>query len=328
MEQDAQLAKLIMRDLKPARLILLQPHSGLFAWPSRMRHANTSVILWMSRSYCSITERNRCESGGCLLGIHCLFNRVMSAIRLLDDLQGVREGLSDESPDTAMYDRLARHYTDWDATGHRLECIHGGIKIKIGSLTAYMPVHAVVFSSLVTKSSYEPEMTKAFLHGHTETMRTVRPESVQFTKVRRSSPTASPTYKIKGLRTACDAHVKPTRECGKGLAQDQSRDHERAMRGSANQSNNGTGPPTLFTDPGWHLLNTSILSTSNCGNPALRLFGFGPSHRMDLGLDTSSRDAISICASSKHLQTRRFLDTIAQYLQDVQPLDDAHLSAG
>jgi hypothetical protein len=34
--------------------------------------------------------------------------------------------------------------------------------------------------------------------------------------------------------------------------------------------------PSIFTDPGWAVLNTSILSTSNCGNPALRLFGFGP----------------------------------------------------
>ena len=34
--------------------------------------------------------------------------------------------------------------------------------------------------------------------------------------------------------------------------------------------------PELFTDPGYHLLGTSVLSTSNCGNPALRLFGFGP----------------------------------------------------
>lgn len=34
--------------------------------------------------------------------------------------------------------------------------------------------------------------------------------------------------------------------------------------------------PRIFTDPGWALLSTSILSTSNCGNPALRLFGFGP----------------------------------------------------
>jgi hypothetical protein len=34
--------------------------------------------------------------------------------------------------------------------------------------------------------------------------------------------------------------------------------------------------PSIYTDPGWALLSTSILSTSNCGNPALRLFGFGP----------------------------------------------------
>jgi carnitine O-acetyltransferase len=34
--------------------------------------------------------------------------------------------------------------------------------------------------------------------------------------------------------------------------------------------------PALFTDPGWQVLNNTILSTSNCGNPALRLFGFGP----------------------------------------------------
>jgi carnitine O-acetyltransferase len=34
--------------------------------------------------------------------------------------------------------------------------------------------------------------------------------------------------------------------------------------------------PEIFTDPGYGLLGTSVLSTSNCGNPALRLFGFGP----------------------------------------------------
>ena len=34
--------------------------------------------------------------------------------------------------------------------------------------------------------------------------------------------------------------------------------------------------PSIFTDHGWAILNTSIMSTSNCGNPALRLFGFGP----------------------------------------------------
>jgi carnitine O-acetyltransferase len=37
-----------------------------------------------------------------------------------------------------------------------------------------------------------------------------------------------------------------------------------------------TSLPSIFTDHGWSILNTSIISTSNCGNPALRLFGFGP----------------------------------------------------
>lgn len=34
--------------------------------------------------------------------------------------------------------------------------------------------------------------------------------------------------------------------------------------------------PELFKDPGYGKLGSSTISTSNCGNPALRLFGFGP----------------------------------------------------
>ena len=34
--------------------------------------------------------------------------------------------------------------------------------------------------------------------------------------------------------------------------------------------------PSIFADPGWNLLGTSILLTANCGNPVLQLFGFGP----------------------------------------------------
>ena len=53
-----------------------------------------------------------CESFAC--SHRCIvLNASSSAIRLLEDLQGVREGPSEESPDTAMYDRLARHYADW-----------------------------------------------------------------------------------------------------------------------------------------------------------------------------------------------------------------------
>ncbi|KAF9513935.1 hypothetical protein BS47DRAFT_1362032 [Hydnum rufescens UP504] len=76
MEQDAQLAKLIMRDLKPSAI-------------------NFTADLIRD----------------CLLGPAPYASR--QHFRHSLDALGVREGLSDESPDTAMYDRLARHYTDW-----------------------------------------------------------------------------------------------------------------------------------------------------------------------------------------------------------------------
>jgi len=178
--------------------------------------------------------------------------------------------------------------------------------------------------------TYEPAMTKAFLHGRTEAIRTVQPESVDFVKIFFSE--ASLSDKAKALRKACQRHVKLTKECSNGLGQDR---HlyalycllQRERTGNLEPSpddpipyaNEGNSLPSIFTDPGWNLLNTSILSTSNCGNPALRLFGFGPVAAEGYGIGyIIKEDGISICASSKHLQTRRFLDTIQGYLFDVQ----------
>lgn len=79
--------------------------------------------------------------------------------------------------------------------------------------------------------------------------------------------------------------------------------------------------PTIFTDPGYATLGTSILSTSNCGNPALRLFGFGPVAADGFGIGYIIKDdAISITATSKHLQTQRLLATISGYLTEVQKM--------
>lgn len=104
---------------------------------------------------------------------------------------------------------------------------------------------------------------------------------------------------------------------------------------------------SIFSDPGWNTLGTAILSTSNCGNPALRLFGFGPSSPDGYGLGyIIKEDGISVyvissfvldvlkvicsrsCASSKHLQTRRYLDTLQSYLQEIRStLIHVHRSA-
>jgi Choline/Carnitine o-acyltransferase len=130
------------------------------------------------------------------------------------------------------------------------------------------------------------------------------------------SEQSTPEQKISALRRACDGHVKLTRECSKGLGQDR---HlyalycllQREMKSpSPTPEPNGTtsppssptqytpsnGLPLIFTDPGWALLNTSILSSSNCGNPALRLFGFGPVAADGFGIGYIIKDeGVSMC---------------------------------
>jgi len=75
----------------------------------------------------------------------------------------------------------------------------------------------------------------------------------------------------------------------------------------------------MFSDPGWDKLNNTILSTSNCGNPSLRQFGFGPTSGDGFGIGYIIKDeGISICASSKHRQTKRFVDALESYLLEIR----------
>eukprot|EP01050_Picozoa_sp_SAG11_P002378 SAG11_NODE_119_length_15911_cov_7.077599_12_plen_97_part_00 len=64
-----------------------------------------------------------------------------------------------------------------------------------------------------------------------------------------------------------------------------------------------------------------IISTSNCGNPALRVFGFGPVTPGGFGVGYIIKDnGISFCVTSKHRQTDRYILTIQRYLNQVQRL--------
>lgn len=63
------------------------------------------------------------------------------------------------------------------------------------------------------------------------------------------------------------------------LAQREVQKAASARNGTSRRSSEDSDEPTvpqIFLDPGYSLVGTSVLSTSNCGNPALRLFGFGP----------------------------------------------------
>jgi carnitine O-acetyltransferase len=79
--------------------------------------------------------------------------------------------------------------------------------------------------------------------------------------------------------------------------------------------------PAIFDDSGWEMLNNTILSTSNCGNPSLRHFGFGPTSGDGFGIGYIIKDSsVSICASSKHRQTKRYIDALEAYFIEIRKL--------
>ncbi|CUS11540.1 unnamed protein product [Tuber aestivum] len=221
------------------------------------------------------------------------------------------------------------------------------------------------------ESTYEPAMTKIYLHGRTEAIRTVSTESVDF--VRKFCENAPAAEKLEALKKACQKHTATTRECAKGLGQDRhlyalfcvwqrgldeeyqctdgslngmssdgyesslaegsyehsppNQGHSRSFSDTSSISGStrdqGQKPPqnipSIFSDPGWDKINNTILSTSNCGNPSLRLFGFGPTSGDGFGIGYIIKgDSISISVSSKHRQTKRFVDTLQSYLLEVR----------
>ncbi|KAH8899640.1 hypothetical protein GQ53DRAFT_741811 [Thozetella sp. PMI_491] len=220
--------------------------------------------------------------------------------------------------------------------------------------------------------TYEPAMTKAFLHGRTEAIRSVSEESVHFVQTFWADNPAE--QKVEALRRACQQHVNTTKECAKGQGCDRhlyalfclwqrmvdeeassavsSTGYSSPIDGFSDQGSHVGSPgkeityaldgevrmvtrergdstnsrarehhhlPLLFADPGWDKLNTTILSTSNCGNPSLRHFGFGPVSGDGFGIGYIIKDdGLSICVSSKHRQTKRFLDTLESYLLEIR----------
>ena len=218
--------------------------------------------------------------------------------------------------------------------------------------------------------TYEPAMTKMFLHGRTDAIRSVTKESAEFVRIFWGE--YPPHQKVEALKKATEKHTAITKECSKGLGQDRhlyalfcvwqravdeegaevasstgmssngysspvdagSEKDSNSRIGSPNRnsmlSEDGSQPatrpvpqnmPAIFADAGWDRINNTILSTSNCGNPSLRQFGFGPTSGDGFGIGyIIKEDSISICASSKHRQTKRFIDAMESYLLEIRKL--------
>ncbi|TFK32620.1 hypothetical protein BDQ12DRAFT_670959 [Crucibulum laeve] len=132
---------------------------------------------------------------------------------------------------------------------------------------------------------YEPAMTKAVLYVRTEAIRSIQPESGFHEDLLFRS------YSItESLNT--QESLLETHQADKGMT---------PPRGSSNQD-------------ACHLYRSKIRNTEHLHSQHIEL-RFGPVAADGYGIGyIIKEDGISVCASSKHLQTRRFLGTLQDYL--------------
>lgn len=182
--------------------------------------------------------------------------------------------------------------------------------VQVGIQLAYYRVYGTLHNT------YETVMTKAFHHGRTEPVRALSPATEEFVK-RFTDPDVPGASKLAALKAALSLHSKRTGVASRALGCER---HLYTLKVLSEQA--GREPPALFKGPGWQRLMDNVISTSNCGNPSLRLFGFGPvSQQAGFGIGYLIKDdGIQFCISSRRRQTARFVHLLQRSLGDMMAL--------
>jgi len=181
--------------------------------------------------------------------------------------------------------------------------------VQMSMLLAYYRLYGKIVCT------YEPVLTKQFYHGRTEAMRTATPEAAEFCKIW-CNQYSTKDQKLEALRNATKEHSRLVKESAAGKGVDR---HLFALKCIAER--NGLPVPPFFQSRPWQQLNHTVLSTSNCGNPSLRLFGFGPVVPDGFGVGYIIRDfGLQYSVSSKHRQTRRYANTLQATLLEFKEL--------
>jgi len=169
--------------------------------------------------------------------------------------------------------------------------------------------------------AYEPVLTKRYFHGRTGAMRPTTTKAVEMCKCF-ANRLATKEDKVKALRESTKKHSELVKESSEGMGVDR---HLYALKCIAEKK--GMKVPEFFASDAWCALNHTVLSTSNCGNPAIRLFGFGPVVPDGFGVGYIVKDSrIQYSISSKHRQTKRFAHAIHQTLHEIGEMLDPVIS--
>ncbi|KAI5953508.1 hypothetical protein KGF54_002880 [Candida jiufengensis] len=181
-------------------------------------------------------------------------------------------------------------------------------------------------------NTLEPIMTRKFKEARTELIPVQNDSIAQLCKLYITN--ASRSEKFEAFKECCKIHSKQYHDAmlGKGFERHFMAISQVVNRVSAvkrlNKLNldlppipefkSGTIIPLLFNASVEQLSNPELL-ISNCGNPALRLFGIPPAIDQGFGIGyIIHHDKIIITVCSKHRQTDRFLDTFHRVTADLK----------
>ena len=178
---------------------------------------------------------------------------------------------------------------------------------------AFQLAHFKLYGSIC--NAYETVVTKQYFHGRTEAMRPATIEARNACNLF-FDDNIPVTQKRLALQQAVRAHTKHVKDCTRGKGADR---HLYALKCMAER--NKLEIPDFYSSKTWKLLQRNILTTSNCGNPALRLYSLGPSQPDGYGIGYIIKDqGISFSICSKHRQTDRFrfaLETVLYEMETV-----------
>mmetsp|Transcript_20324 Transcript_20324/g.26371 ORF Transcript_20324/g.26371 Transcript_20324/m.26371 type:complete len:663 (+) Transcript_20324:76-2064(+) len=183
--------------------------------------------------------------------------------------------------------------------------------VQIAIMSAYFNLYGEIVNT------YESVQTKRFKHGRTEAGRSATAEALAFMKAYNDS-TLSEKDIIDKLHVALKRHSHITREAASGHGVDRLLF---ALKGLYQKRNPSKPLPSFFEDKGWSTLQTTVLSTSNCGNASLRHFGFGPVSNDGFGIGYIIKDdCINLCITSRHRQTDRYVASLLEYFGRIQDM--------
>lgn len=202
-----------------------------------------------------------------------------------------------------------------------------------------LALHAAYYGAYgCIRSGFEPVQMRPYLHGRTDVVRTTTREAAAFARLFREEH-VSAVEKVEAMQRAAAAHVAISKDCAKGLSHhrhlyvlQQMWKRRQAFLAAAAAAVEMTesdrsiitpapAPPTIFTDPGWTRLGTTIVMGSNVDNPYLSYAGFGPPADEGFTVCYFIRPTsmhMSIC--SRNGQAKRYGEAIAQTFRDLRDL--------